>query len=239
MIPDNELTIQELRYKYRSEGYNSLTNDEKTRLFISYAEKGDNIDKTAENIIKIYGNIHTASDASILSLMNSYEISPSSAILLKLIPVLSMSCALYKNDDIKFNSSENAKNFFYTLLRNGSVEKAVVMALNKDFRIIDKYVISSDNTDKIDISFKKVYEFAKNYHAVYIIVAHNHPKGDVVPSENDIIATIKIKDALSLIDVQLVDHIIIGADSALSMREYLNDDTFDRLEKYKITTDGQ
>lgn len=239
MTPDNKLTIQELKKKYSSEGYNSLTNDEKARLLISYAEKGDNIDRTAESIIKIYGNIHTASDANIFSLMNSYEISPLSAVLLKLIPVLSMSCTLYNSGNIKFNSSDNAKNFFYNFLRNGSVEKAVVMALNKDFRIIEKYIISSDNTDKIDISFKKVYEFAKNYRAVYIIIAHNHPKGSTAPSEGDIVATIKIKETLNLIDVPLVDHIIIGADNALSMREYLNDDTFDRLEDYKITTGEQ
>lgn len=237
MTPKNKITIKELKQKYNSEGYDALTPEEKTRLFFSYAEKGDNIDKTAENIIKTYGNIFNAANANILSLMNFQKLSPTSAILLKLIPVFSTFCTLYNSDDIKFNSSWNAKNFFYNLLRNNSIEKAVVIALNKNFGIIEKYGISSNNTSKVDISLKKIYEFANNYHAVYIIIAHNHPKGNIKPSEDDITITVKIKKILSHIDVKLVDHIIIGADNALSMREYLNNDTFDYIEDYQITMD--
>lgn len=236
MASDDNISINELRNKYNSEGYNSLTQQEKARMLLSYAEKGDKINEAAEDIIEVYGNMFRASDTNILSLMNFHGLSPSGAILMKLIPVFSMLCTVHDGENIRFNSSANAKNFCYNLLRNNSIEKAVVITLNKDFKIIDKYVTSSDNTDKVNISFRKIHEFAQNCNAVYVIIAHNHPKGVTEPSNEDISATVKIKEALSHIDVKLVDHIIISEDNALSMREYLNNNIFDHIEDYHITT---
>lgn len=235
---DNKLTIKELRQKYKSEGYESLTNEEKIRLLISYSEKGKNIDNVTESIMSAYGNIHIAADADVMSLINSYNIGTSSVALLKLIPVLSRLCTLNRYSDIQLNSSENAKNFFYSFLQNNNVEKAVITALSKNFRIKKQYVTSGD-TDKVDIPFSKVYEFAKSCNASYIFLAHCHPDGDTTPSDADIHTTIKIKDALSLIDVPLVDHIIVGTDSVLSMREYLDKDIFDSIPEYRteITKD--
>lgn len=237
MAFDGNLSINELKNKYNSEGYDSLTQHEKARLLLSYAEKGSKTDKAAEDIIEVYGNMFRASDANILSLINFHGLSSSSAVLLKLIPVFSTLCTLHNSEDIQFNSSANAKSFFYNLLRNNSIEKAVIIALNKNFKIIDKYIISSGCPDKVDMSFRKVHEFAQNCNAVYVIIAHNHPRGTTEPSREDISATLKIKDALSHIDVQLVDHIIISADNAISMRESFNYNIFDCMEDYHITTD--
>lgn len=238
MMNDNNniLTTEQLKLKYQKEGYNALTNHEKIRLLISYSEKKKNIDEVTEKIINMYGNIHTAADSDTLFLMNICGISASSAILLKLIPAINNMCTLNKYNDIKLNSSENAKKFFYALLKNSPVEKFVIITANKFFSIIDKYILSEGEIDKVDISFRKIYELAKKQNTKYIFIAHCHPNSCSIPSMNDINATIKLKDSLDFINVPLVDHIIVGCDNALSMREYSKSKIFSDIPKYSIDT---
>lgn len=238
---NNELTIEQLRQKYRSEGYDALTNNEKTRLFLSYAEKGKNIDKTAETIINTYGHIHTAADSGAAFLMNVCKLSMSSAVLLSIIPVFSSICTFEKYSGLKLNSSENAKKFFHTLLKNNHFEKSAIIILNDKFDIINQLIISNEEINRVNIPFRKVYEFAQSNNARYIIISHCHPNESVIPSHDDINTTLKIKELLSLTDVTLVDHIIVSSNSVLSMREYLDEDIFDDVKQYKttVTTDEQ
>lgn len=235
---DNKLTIEQLRKKYRSEGYYSLTNSEKIRLLLSYSEKDENIDKIAENVIEIYGNIHTAADSSSLFLMNVCEMSMSSAVLLNIIPAISNKRTFSKYSKIKLNSSENAKKLFSALLKNSSIEKSIIVATNSRFNIINQFIIFQGESDKVDMPLSKIYKFAQ-CKGNYIFIAHCHPNGSAIPSQNDINTTIKIKDNLNLINTPLVDHIIVGSDCTLSMREYLGGKVLDDIKKYKtnVTTD--
>ena len=56
------------------------------------------------------------------------------------------------------------------------------------------------------------------YEAVRFIVLHNHPSGDPTPSTADILLTGRLKKAGELLDVELLDHIVIGAESYVSMK---------------------
>lgn len=65
---------------------------------------------------------------------------------------------------------------------------------------------------------REVVKAALKHNASAVILAHNHPGGDPEPSQVDIQITRRLKDALQLIDVRILDHIIVGK-SALSMVE--------------------
>ena len=54
--------------------------------------------------------------------------------------------------------------------------------------------------------------------ATFVIIAHNHPSGNTKPSRQDIELTEKVKNALRLIDIKLLDHIIITHDNYLSLQ---------------------
>ena len=69
------------------------------------------------------------------------------------------------------------------------------------------------------ISPREIYLEALRYHAVGIILLHNHPSGDPTPSDADRRVTRKVRDAGSLIDIPLLDHIVIGDKKYVSFRE--------------------
>ena len=68
--------------------------------------------------------------------------------------------------------------------------------------------------------------------ASYLFVAHNHPMGVCEPSAADILSTRKIKNALDLIGIKMVDHIILGRDNVYSIRQQFKENIFDDLDKY-------
>jgi DNA repair protein RadC len=66
---------------------------------------------------------------------------------------------------------------------------------------------------------REAYINALKSGAVYIILIHNHPSGDPLPSREDIITTKRMKDAGDLIGISLIDHIIIGDNKYISLKQ--------------------
>ena len=66
---------------------------------------------------------------------------------------------------------------------------------------------------------RDIIELALKFNATRAIIAHNHPSGIALPSREDIETTIEIKNALKLVDVRLVDHIIVADDDYVSIAD--------------------
>ena len=69
------------------------------------------------------------------------------------------------------------------------------------------------------VSLRDIFLQALKYGAVYIVLLHNHPSGDATPSGNDISVTKNVYDAGELLGIHLLDHIIIGDNDYVSLKE--------------------
>ena len=69
------------------------------------------------------------------------------------------------------------------------------------------------------MSPREIFLLALKYEAVHLILLHNHPSGDPTPSKEDIMVTKRIRDAGTLIGITLMDHIIIGDNRYMSLKE--------------------
>jgi DNA repair protein RadC len=65
---------------------------------------------------------------------------------------------------------------------------------------------------------REIVALALTHHAAAVILVHNHPSGEPEPSQADKLITQKITDALSLLDIRVVDHLIVGGDDAYSLQ---------------------
>lgn len=98
-------------------------------------------------------------------------------------------------------------------------EQFVVLSLNIKNQLIGKNIISIGSNRYTTVSIKAIIYAAMKHNAVKIIVAHNHPSGDIKPSDIDINLTENIRAASSLMGIPLVDHIIIGNGNYYSFAE--------------------
>ena len=98
-------------------------------------------------------------------------------------------------------------------------EHCYMIALNSACKVLGIFFISKGTANVSLITPREVYIRALLLGAVQIILCHNHPSGNVLPSDADIKITQKIKEAGEMISINLADHIIIGSDSYLSFKE--------------------
>lgn len=97
-------------------------------------------------------------------------------------------------------------------------EHVDILLLDGIHRLIRHENLAKGTIDSCPIYPREVVELVIKHKAKAVILAHNHPSGEVVPSEKDIQVTRRIKEALGLIDCAVLDHFIVG-DKVVSMIE--------------------
>ncbi len=98
-------------------------------------------------------------------------------------------------------------------------EEFKVIVLNNKNHVLKKSTISMGTVSEAIIHPREIFRDAIREAGTSIIVAHNHPSGVLVPSSEDISATRRIKEAGAIIGIELLDHVIIGISSYLSLKE--------------------
>ena len=99
-------------------------------------------------------------------------------------------------------------------------EQLRVVLLDVKNGVIGQRVIYQGNVSQALVRVAEVLRPAIAENAPCIIVAHNHPSGDPTPSPDDMMVTRKIGHAARLMDIELLDHIIIGRDGHQSLKLY-------------------
>lgn len=101
----------------------------------------------------------------------------------------------------------------------GHLEREVFAAVFLDtrHRLIDYVELFQGTIDGAEVHPREVVRAALRLNAAAVLVAHNHPSGDVEPSAADRAVTARLKQALALVDVRLLDHVIVGGGQSLSL----------------------
>jgi len=101
-------------------------------------------------------------------------------------------------------------------------EQFWMLLLNRGNRLMRKIPISEGGISGTVVDPKKIFNIVLEAHASSIIIGHNHPSGNLEPSEADNRLTKKIRDAGNLLDVALLDHIIVCDDGYYSFADQGN-----------------
>lgn len=106
------------------------------------------------------------------------------------------------------------------MLKDQAQEIFLCLYMNTKGRIIGVQEIGRGSLDAVIASPRLIVRSALLVDAASIIVAHNHPSGDPHPSPQDIELTRKLRDAAKLLEIELVDHLIIGETEWRSLKEW-------------------
>lgn len=110
----------------------------------------------------------------------------------------------------KINSSRDAFHILNQKLADLPHEEFWMLLLNRANKVIKIESISKGGISGTVVDVRLVSKAAIENNTSSVILAHNHPSGNLKPSQNDIDITKKIKEALKLFDITLFDHLIIG-----------------------------
>ena len=119
----------------------------------------------------------------------------------------------------KITKSQDAFEIFKSLVGDLPHEEFWILLLNKANRVLKKVRISEGGISGTVVDPKKIFQICLAHHTSSIILGHNHPSGNIQPSEADNKITKKIKDCGIMLDVAVLDHIIIGDDRYYSFAD--------------------
>lgn len=119
----------------------------------------------------------------------------------------------------KVSSSKDAFEVFLASLAGKAYEEFWILLLNRANRILKKLNISEGGISGTVADPKKIFKLALDHNASSIILCHNHPSGNIQPSESDVKLTNKLKEAGKMLDLPVIDHIIIGEDKYYSFAD--------------------
>lgn len=124
---------------------------------------------------------------------------------------LTYNLACKTNELPTLNSSENIYNYVRKVYGDDLVEyeSFKVILLNVAMRALGVVTIGTGKADNVSVNANRIYRAAILSNAVSIVLVHNHPSGNIIPSRQDDELTNAINAGLKTLDIRLLDHIII------------------------------
>ena len=111
---------------------------------------------------------------------------------------------------LDFQNPDTIADYYMERMRHEEQEMMICMLLNTKCQLLGDEVIGKGTVNASLVSPRDLILTAVRYHAVNMILVHNHPSGNPDPSEDDILFTKRIQQVCSLVDIPLIDHIVIG-----------------------------
>ena len=209
--------------KCLEQGCQALSDAEPLAVIIRTGAVGDTSVELARRVLDLggrQGNLAGLCGLSVQELTSVKGIGRVKAIQIQCIAELSRRMAKSRaRDGLCFHDPASIADFYMEDLRHEEREQCRVMMLNTRSMLLAEKQLSVGTVNASLISAREIFLEALKCQAVYIILIHNHPSGDPHPSREDILLTKRVWEAGELIGISLLDHIIIGDRSYVSLRE--------------------
>ncbi len=200
------------RERLKNFGIDSLSSVELIELILGRGVQGESVIVTAQKLLAHFGSVKCLSDASLEDLMAIKGIGIAKAAQL-------LACFnLARRADEKSVDSASLKVDLKDLpvllqqkIGHYTKEHLVVVSLDSRRKMIKLEVIAVGILNANLAHPREIFETAIKRHAVSIVISHNHPSGDIYPSDADILFTERIMAAGKLFDIPVIDHLIVSS----------------------------
>lgn len=178
--------------------------------YLSFTHEREEAERLADALAVKYGSLAYIASSSAAELCATEGLSPSAALSLKL---LSYVWSRSITDGFKLqqkHTEEEIKEFFRALFIGHTVETVYCMFLDRQERVIAVEYLGEGTVNTSEVYPRRVVERACALRAGGVILAHNHPKGTVLPSSQDLASTSYLKHILATSGISLLSHYLVN-----------------------------
>ncbi|MBO4494875.1 MAG: DNA repair protein RadC [Clostridiales bacterium] len=205
-------------------GAEALSDEELLAILVRSGTKGRSARDIASDVLSqtgLHDGLPGLSRITLEELSELEGIGRVKAILIKACVEIGRRCAIGANamDKVQFLSSDMAKTYFSAKMSFLESEEVHVVLLDSKKHMIVHEVVSKGGLNRISFISKELFRLAVRVNAAGLIIAHNHPSGDPVPSEEDVETTQDLIRCGLMIGIEVLDHIVVGRGVATSMKE--------------------
>lgn len=199
------------REKLLYKGKNVLSDAELIAILIGSGSRNESAVDLCKRILQQNNNqLHQLQKQTIQQLMQFKGIGEAKAITIVAALELAKRLQLSETKELtKINSSADACKLMQPLIGDLPHEEFWVLLLNNSNKVVYKLQLSKGGLTQTIVDIRLIYKTALEHLATAIILIHNHPSGQLNPSQADNDITQKIKKAGNTLDIKLLDHLII------------------------------
>lgn len=219
-----EIILEERPYeKCEQYGAGNLTDVELLAILLRTGTKGHSVLELARKILyPVYWqdgilNIHHWTMEQLMQIKGIGKIKAIQILCLSELAKRLSKADAYQGLD--FRTPSSIAEYYMEDMRHRTQEHMKLLMLNTKAKLLGETTISKGTVNASLLTPRELFIEALQKNAVSIILLHNHPSGDPTPSREDLLITKRIKEAGSLIGIELLDHIIIGNNCYISFAE--------------------
>lgn len=201
-----------LRNKFSEVGLEALHDYEVIELLLTLGTPRKDCKDQAKEAIKKFKNLQGVLDASLKELQEIKGIGQVNAFGIKLFQAISERYLKNKilGKEVVLKSPESVIDYLCQSMKKEKEEVLKILYLNNSNKILDVQELFRGTVNQAVIYPREVVKRALEKGATRIILAHNHPAGNPKPSEHDLEITFELKNACASVQIEILDHIIIG-----------------------------
>ncbi len=212
---------ERMRKRFMKEGnLDNFNYHEILEMILYFTVKRSDTNALAHKMINSFGSFHNLLNASVEDIMDICNVSESTAFAVSILPHIAKR---YKDsqgqEGITLTTKNQVVEYLKSMVSGKSVEEFYLICLDGNYKVIASAKLAEGTKAAMEVRIEHILGMLIKYKVSFALIAHNHPGNTCVPSNNDIAATDKIIQALDIINVVLLDHIIICANDSYSFAQ--------------------
>ena len=209
------------REKLVARGASALGDAELLALLLRTGLPGKNVLQLAQEVLERFGGLAGLLRASLddLKAVKGLGGTAKRAQLAAVLEIARRALGEQLRARAVFDSPESVGQYLQLHLGGRPHEVFAVLFLDAQHRLIALEELFRGTLTQTSVYPREVVVRALHHHAAAVVLAHNHPSGDVTPARADEMLTRTLQGALALVDVRVLDHVVVGAGGTLSMAQ--------------------
>lgn len=208
------------RERLLRDGGTSLSNAELLAILLRTGSAGQSVVRLAEQLISRFGGLRSLMEADIQELVEIPGMGPAKAVQIQAAVEFGKRIARLSRESLAvIRSPQDVADLFMDRLRFEKKEYFLVIHLDTKNQVLSEETASIGSLDSSIVHPREIFKSALKKSSASIICVHNHPSGDPTPSREDILVTKRLAEVGRIMGIDVLDHVIIGENRFVSMKE--------------------
>lgn len=193
---------------------------DKEVLYLLLRLTSDDAQTLTDRLMEVYPTIAHLMEATTEDLNAVEGMDENSVLLLRLVPELHRRYFLSRSHvETRLKDSHDFGTFLLPYFYGARDEMVYLLMLDAAGKVLNCRLIGHGSVNSANVPFRKLVQEALTANASAVVLAHNHPSGIALPSQEDYEITLRLRETLDAVDVLLIDHIVVADDDFVSMRD--------------------
>ncbi len=200
-------------------GISALSDTELVALILQSGTRNRSVFDIAQDVLNKTEGLYRMMDLSIIDLMKIPGIHKVKALQLQASMELSRRILQAKAYQTRIQRPEDLAEWFMMTFGPRKQEHFIAVYLDTKGKILSHRILYIGTLNESCVHPRDIFKEAYLENAQSVILVHNHPSGDVMPSQQDIVCTNQIRNVAKMMGIQLLDHIIVSRNSYYSLKQ--------------------